>query len=242
MKKTILYLGSGLLVLAIAVYIGVQFFLGSIVKGGVNRFGPKITQTKVELSGANLSPLSGVGTLSGLYVGNPQGWSSPKAFYLGKIHVDLEPKSIFGDRVVINEIVIDEPDFVYETKLVANNISDLLKNIENSVGKKDRDAEPKSKTGEPKKFEVKRFVLQNGKVTVTVSGAGTITIPLPTVTLTDLGTKEGGLTANQLAVAVMRSVTATVAKAATEAIAKGTTQESLKKAGDTIKGIFGGKK
>src|SRR4051812_37759840 len=179
MKKILLYLGGSLLLLIVVVYVGLQFFLGSIVKKGVNTFAPKITQTKVELSSAKLSPFSGVGTLDGLFVGNPEGWSSPKAFYLGKIHVDIEPRSLFGDHIVINEIVIEQPEFVYETRVVASNIGDLLKNIEQSVGSKDRSAQPTAKDGQPKKFEVKRFVLQNGQVTVGVAGAGAVSATMP---------------------------------------------------------------
>jgi len=119
MKKTLLRSLLALLVLALVAYLGLQFLLGSVVKTAVNRMGPKITQTKVELASAKLSPLSGAGTLSGLYVGNPPGWSSEKAFYLGQVHVDMAPFSIFGDHIVLNEVTIDSPEFVYETKLVA---------------------------------------------------------------------------------------------------------------------------
>src|SRR5438132_2100263 len=102
MKKFILFGGLTLVVLAIAGYLTLQFFLGSIVKAGVNKFGPGITQTKVELQEANISPLSGVGTLRGLTIGNPSGWSSQNAFHLGTVHIDLEPFSIFHDHIVIN--------------------------------------------------------------------------------------------------------------------------------------------
>ena len=49
--------------------------------------------------------------ISGLSVGNPEGWSDNNALYLGKIHVDVQPFSIFGDHIVINEIIIDQPEF-----------------------------------------------------------------------------------------------------------------------------------
>src|SRR5947209_5911002 len=62
MKKFLVYGLAAAVVVLLVGYITMQFFLGSIVKAGVNRFGPGITQTKVELQGANLSPLSGAGT------------------------------------------------------------------------------------------------------------------------------------------------------------------------------------
>ena len=245
MKKSLLTTLAIVLVLVAVAYIGLQFFLGSVVKAAVNKVGPKITQTKVELASASLSPMTGAGTLSGLYVGNPPGWSSDKAFYLGQMHVDVKPFSIFGDHIILNEVIIDNPEFVYETKLVTSNIGDLLKNIEASTGgKKD---EPEAKDKAPTKFEVKRFILKNGHVTIGV-GPAAMTLPMPPVTLNDLGTKEGGITANQIAFAVMRSVTTSVVAASTQALGKiGSTTgaaaaETVKQTGDQLKKLFGGKK
>ena len=89
------------LAVILVAYLGLDLFLGSVVKAGVNRFAPKITKTRVELAGARISPVTGSGTLTGLFVGNPPGWRSDKAFSFGKIHVVVAPFSIFGDHVVV---------------------------------------------------------------------------------------------------------------------------------------------
>jgi hypothetical protein len=247
MNKRLLYIAGGLAAAGLAVFIGLELFLGSIVKAGVNRFAPQITLTKVELAGAHISPLSGVGTLTGLYVGNPKGWSSEKAFYLGKIHIDVAPFSLLGDHIIINEIVIDQPEFVYETKIVASNIGDLLKNIEQTTGGGTKGPEVTTKSGKPIKMVIKKFVLQNGRVTLGV-GPAAMTIPMPPVTLTDLGTAENGITPGAVAVAVMRGVTPNIVAASMQALGKagGTTgaaaAEGVKQAGQAIKNLFGGKK
>ena len=247
MKKKFLTFVGVLLVLALVIYVGLQFFLGSIVKTGINTFAPKVTGTKVVLDDAQISPLSGSGTLTGLTVGNPPGWSSDKAFYLGKIHVELEPFSVMGDHIVVNEIFIDHPEFVYETKVVASNVGDLLKNIENATGGKDDTSTAKTKSGKPIKFEVKKFVMQNGTVTLGV-GPAAMTLPMPPITLENLGTGKGGITSGELAFAVMRSVTSSVVSATTQAALKigGTSgaaaTEGVKKVGEGIKSLFGGSK
>lgn len=247
MKKFFLFLVGTIVVLALIVVVGGKFFLGSMVKAGVNEFGPKLTQTKVELASASISPVSGEGTLSGLFVGNPPGWTSDKAFYLGQVHVSIAPGSLFKDHVVINEILIDQPEFVYETKLVASNIGDLMKNIEAATGGGKTTAEPAAKGGKQRKFEVKKFTLRNGKVTIGVGTAGT-TMSMPAIELTDIGTKEGGITADQVASTVMRSVTAGVISSSTQALMKtlpttgAAASDALKKAGDGIKKMFGGDK
>lgn len=247
MKKVLVYGLGTLVVLALVAYITLQFFLGSIVKAGVNKFGPGITQTKVELQNANLSPLSGAGTLTGVSVGNPTGWSAGNAFYLGKVHIDMQPFSVFGDHIVINELIVEQPEFTYETKIVSSNIGDLLANIEKSLGAEKSGAQPQAKNGKPLKLEVRKFVLRNGHVTVGVGGAA-VTMPMPPVELANVGTAEGGVTPAELAFAVMRSVTTSVVAASTDALKKigGTSgaaaADAAKQATQAIKGFFGGKK
>ncbi len=246
--KKLLYIGGGLLVVALIAFVALQFFLGSVVTTAVNNFAPKLTQTTVVLSSAKISPLSGVGTLSGLVVGNPKGWSDANLCSLGQVHVDVAPFSILGDHVIVNEIVIEAPEFNYETKIVASNVADLLKNIEAAMGAgKNATPQATTKSGQPIKFEVKKFRLANGKVRLGV-GTTAMTLPMPPIELNDLGTKEGGITPDQLVFAVMRSVTSSVVTATAQAAGQiGSTGgaaaiEQAKKAGEAIKGLFGGKK
>ena len=245
MKKALVVLAFGALVAAVALYIGITYFLGSVVKAGVNSFGPKLTQTKVVLEGANLSPLTGTGTLSGLSVGNPAGWSDGNAFSLGQVHLDVDPMSLFGDHVVINEITIDAPVFNYETKIVSSNIKDLLKNIEAFTGSGGQ--EPATKEGKPIKFVVKKFRLTNAKATLGV-GPAALPVPLPPVSLDNIGVAKGGITPDELTREIMSSVLGSIVNGTANALTQvgGTagaaslekTKEAAKQAGDAIKGLF----
>jgi uncharacterized protein involved in outer membrane biogenesis len=243
--KKLLLIGGALVAVVVVAVVVLSFFLGGIVTAGVNNFGPKITQTKLTLGGASISPLTGSGTLSNLVVGNPQGWSENNLCSLGKIHLAVAPFSVLGDRILIHEIVIDAPEFNYETKLIASNVNDLLKNIEQATGggKKDPAAAPTTKEGKPIRIEVKSFRLTNGKVRLGVGGAGA-TLPMPPITLTDIGTKEGGVTPDQLAFAVMKSVTSSIVTATASALGDigktggASAAEGVKKAGEALKGLF----
>lgn len=245
MKKALLYTALGLAIVVLIAYFAGYFFLGSIVKAGVNNVGPRVTQTKVVLEDASLSPVTGTGTLTNLAVGNPAGWSEGNALYLGRIHFDVTPTSVLGDTIVINELTIDQPELTYETRVVSSNIGDLLKNIEASIG--GGKEKPDDPTGKPRKFIVKHFKLANGKVTLGV-GPAALPLPLPPLELNDLGVAEGGLTAGQLTFAVMRQVLANVVTATTGAALKsGGTMgaaagEQLKKTGESLKKLFGGEK
>jgi len=247
MKKLLVILG----VLFGLVLIGglvLTFTLGSIVTKGVNTFAPKITGTKVTLDHTGISPFTGSCTLSGLFVGNPEGWKSDKAFYMGKIHVSVAPLSVLGDHIVIKEILIDSPEFVYETKIVSSNIKDLLNNIEKSVGgSSDKSATPTTKSGKPLKFEIKSFRLQNAKVTLGV-GPTALTLPMPPIVLTDLGTKEGGITPDQAAAKVVTNILGGIVSSVAQSALKigsaggATATDAASGAVKSIKNLFGGNK
>ena len=246
--KKLLYIGGGLLVLAIVGFFALEFFLGHIVTAGVNNFAPQLTQTKVVLNHSIISPLSGSGTLTGLVVGNPKGWSEGNLCSLAKVHVNIAPFSLLGDHIVVNEIALEAPEFNYETKLIASNVADLLKNIEATMGGgKDAAPQATTKSGKPIKFAVKKFRLTNGKVRLGLAGTG-MTLPMPDIELTDLGTKEGGITPDQLVLAVMKSVTSSIVSATAKAagdIGKtggAAAAEGAKKAVEGLKGLFGGDK
>jgi uncharacterized protein involved in outer membrane biogenesis len=235
--KTLMIIGGVIVALLLAGYLFMARNLDGLVVKGVNTYGPQITQSKVELASASLSPLSGTGTLTGLTVGNPAGWSNGRAFYLGKVQIGVEPKSVVGDTVVINEIVIDQPEINYETKIVSSNIKDLLKNIESFAGPGEKKAEP---AGKPKKFIVKKFRLTNGKATVQAGGQA-LAVPLPEISLDNLGVAEGGLTASQLAAAVTRDVLGKVVVATASAVGSGELSvDKLKDAANTLKKMFKG--
>ncbi|MGC4070991.1 MAG: AsmA family protein [Nibricoccus sp.] len=216
--KIVLYIVGSLVALAVVAILIVAFTLGSIVKKGVNHAGPQITQTSVVLEDAKISPFSGKGTLKGLTVGNPAGWTTPRAFYLGEISIDLEPGSLTKDHIVINSIVIDQPEITFETKITTSNLQDLLKNIQKSSESGSTTPQPQpsgeSKPAEPGKevkLEVKSFRLVNAKVIV--AGGGTsVPVEIPSLVMENLGTREGGLTPQQLSMAVLKEITTQVAQ------------------------------
>jgi uncharacterized protein involved in outer membrane biogenesis len=232
-----------LVILLALLYIGVNFFVGSLAKTAVNRYGPQLTQTKVVLGGAQISPLTGNGTLTDLFVGNPPGWSSEKAFSFSSIHVEVVPSSIFKDHIVIKELVIEKPEFVYETKFVASNISQLLKQIEGASSGASKANTATTKSGQPLKFAVGHLSLTGGTVTLGV-GPTAITVPMPPIELNNVGGTEG-ITSDQLAVAVMRAVSADVLQTVVQSAAKlggnlgGAAGDAAKNAASGLKGLFG---
>lgn len=231
-----------------------MFTLGPIITNGVNIFGPKITGTKVTLDSVSISPFTGSFTMNGLFVGNPEGWKSDKAFYMRTVHVSVAslsaPGALLGSgHFIVKEVLIDSPQFVYETNVFNSNIKDLLKNIEKATGggsAKPNDT-PADKTAakpsKPLKFEIKSLRLQNAVVTLGV-GAAAATLPMPPITIIDLGTKEGGITPDQAAAKVVTNILGGIVNAVAHSVgqigsgATGAATGAVK----GLKGIFGGNK
>ncbi len=241
--KKLLKLFAVLALLGVIALVVIGIFLGPIVTKAVNTVGPKITGTTVTLDGAKVSPLTGGGTLTGLFVGNPAGWTGDKALYLGEVRASVQPWSLLGDHIVVNEVFIDGPEFVFEKKLLGgSNIDALLAQIEANMGTGKSATTPSAETpAEPIKFAVKSFRIQNAKMTLVAAGQP-ITVPLPPLTLTDLGVPEGGITPDQVATKVLKNVLGQMGTASVAALkdvggaALDGGKEGAKAAGEALKG------
>jgi uncharacterized protein involved in outer membrane biogenesis len=244
MSRKWVWIGGSAAVFVVAAYIGVGTFLGSAVRVAINTLGPRLTKTRVVLDGASISPITGSGTLTGLSVGNPPGWSGNDAFRFERIHVKVAPFSIFSDHILVKDLEIDAPVFNYETKIVSSNMGDLLKTIEDVSGRHDDSAVgPVAANGKPMRIEIRHLLLQGGRIRLG-TGDAAIIIPMPPVELHDLGTREGGAAPAGLARDVMRSVTESVVGATAKAAGKlGSTLgaaagDAAKKAGEDFKSLF----
>ena len=183
-------------VLAIITALVVYFFgsgiLSKSIKKGVETFGPKITQTSVQLYEVDLSILSGNGTLGGLYVGNPKGYNRKNILELNQIDVDINPKSLLSDQIVINKIYIRKPHISYEKSLKSSNFEDLLKNINGTSDESDSskpEEEIVSKDEAAKQLLIKELIIEDASVFASVLGVGT-EISLPRIEMNDVGSTD----------------------------------------------------
>ena len=192
-KKLILFPLILFFVVVLIAYFFGSSLLNKGVKAGVETFGPKVTQTPVRLDEVKLSILSGNGLLSGLYVGNPEGFKSENIFSLGHIEVDIVSGSLLSDEIVINKIYIQKPHISYEKTLKSSNLKELLKNIEESTGSGDTqetEAPQPDDSEEPgKNVLIKQFVIEEPNVFLGVIGIGA-TVILPSIELNNISSSE----------------------------------------------------
>jgi hypothetical protein len=199
MKKIIKILGV-LIVLLIVAVVCVFFFLGTIVKSGVEKAGPRVTKTDVKLSSATLSLFSGSGELKGFVVANPEGFKSPSIINVGTMSVEVEPRSVMSDKVVVHSVKVIAPEITLEGDLTGNNLSKLLDNIKGS-SEKDKQTTNKKEKSSQKKLQVDDFLISGAKVQATTSllGGASGAVTIPDIHLTNLGQGENGITAAELA-------------------------------------------
>jgi len=251
-KKIFLFL----VILAVAAVAAIFFFGSSVlnksIKTGVEKYGPEVTQTPVRLDVVSLSILSGNGTLTGLYVGNPDGYKSENIFALGQIEVDIDTSTVFSDKIIINKIIIQKPEISYEKTLMSSNIKALMANIDAFTGSADENA-PKATEAAPAEASsstqvvIKQLVIEDGTIFVGLMGAGT-TVPLPRIEMTNIGEDGNKKSMTEVIDLILTEVLKSIGPAIAGAGdfigegGKGVLEQgegALGKATDSIKGLFG---
>lgn len=245
MKKIIIRIGLVVVVLLVAAVITVFLSLNTIVKKGVETVGPQLTKVEIKLGRANISPFSGSGQLTELFVGNPTGYKTPSAIKVGDVKIVVSVGSVMSDTIKVQEIKIQAPEITLEGGLSGNNISQILENVKAATGG-DKPAEqtaPAAKKSE-KKFFVRDVVVEGGKINLSSSllGGETVSIPLPPLHLENIGTENAGVTAGELVKQILEPLLASVTKAAADGMANlGKNIKVPKEAGEQInklKGLF----
>ncbi len=267
MKKIAL----GLVVLIVLIAGGGYYLflnLDHLIKVNVEKYASAATQAKVSLDSAHLALSSGEGTLSGLSVGNPKGFSSPKALYLGKIDVKLDTGTIRGNGpIVISDVVIEKPEVTYELlndgssnlQAIQNNAQAYAKAIQQGANPppKNVGAAPKATApggAEGRKIIIKSLTIKSGHVAISQEmlqgrelGTG-----LPEIHLSDIGKASGGATAAQVAQQIFSAIIAAASKASITELAKDKIGGLIKAVpagsilggasdavGNQLKGVFG---
>ena len=217
--KTLFKVVAVLIILLILVVAGSLYFLGTIVKTGVEKAGPKVTKTDVKLSSAKLSVFSGSGELKNFVIANPEGYKTPDAIKVGSIAINVQPGSVMSDKVVVHSVKVLGPEITFEGNLGGNNLSKLLDNIK-GTSEKDKQATTKEEKSSQKKLQVDDFLITGAKVHVATSllGDRSATLSIPEIHLTNLGQGSDGITAAQLAEKVFGELVQSTLKAVTEQV------------------------
>lgn len=88
--------------------------LDRFVKYGIETGTPPVVQTSVTVDAVKLSPLDGTGVIEGFIIGNPKGFTGPRAVRIGKTDIALDMNSVSADKIVIKHIRIIDPEINLE--------------------------------------------------------------------------------------------------------------------------------
>ena len=268
LKKILIGVAALVVVLVVAVGGGLYYLysnLDSLVKTAIESVGGDATQTKVSVKDVKLSLTSGEGTISGLLVGNPKGFSTPQSLSLGSVSVKVDTDSVkkmISDPkspVLIKEVAINAPAITYERSATTGNLETIQQNVTKYAGidQSKPAAKPSSGGKEDPKFIIENLYVRDGKIAISHSAlqGKTLSTGLPTIHLKDIGKDKGGASPAEIADKVLGAITQQASKVAsidldkTLGQLKGTMQNvggQVDKnlptnVGDKVQGIFGSK-
>ena len=241
-KKIILGIGIGLIVVIVAVVIIVGFFLGTVVKVGMETIGPKVTQTSLTVSSVQVGILSGSARINDLVLGNPEAYlaKAPDAISVGKTAVSVAPFSVLSDKIVIKSVEVISPEITFEgNPFGANNLKAIMNNVNAFSGGAGPDTNAPTQTGAnkpAKQLEVDDFLISGAKVHF--NGA---TLPLPDIHFSDLGTGPEGITAADLTKKVLGEISASTIKEVASSVGNAgkAVGSEAGKLGKSLGGLFG---
>lgn len=248
--KRILVVAGVVVVLAVA---AVAWFvltrLDSLVAQAIETYGSQAVGTSVRVGSVSIDLGKGRGTIRGLRVANPEGFSRGDAFQLGEIILDIELASLNASPIVIDELTVDGPEARYEVDARGRSNFDAIKaNLDK--GSSAAPAEPKEGAAAPPRIAIKRFAFQEGAVQADFRAVDpqreVLEAQLPAVRLQNVGGSRGGTPAElgkTIAGAFTRSVAKTVAaheagRAAEKAVGEKLGDDAGRAAGGLLKKIM----
>lgn len=217
--KVVLVSFVALAALVVALVATLPLWLGPVARPLANRVAPTVTKTAFNLGHLSLNPYTGRLEVGDVLVGNPAGYSEPRALSLGALSVSVDLPSVFTDCVHVREIALSDlfVSYLYGGENSVDNLTQIQMNV--AGGKEQYEAERRRKeaadeaaaqTGADAPAEAagpeRRLVIDR----LTVSGVRVklqmITIPVPPITLTDIGKKSGGVTMAELTAQVWEAI------------------------------------
>lgn len=182
MKKALRALILLVVVLGLVAAGAASLWLGRGVKLAVEKFGPGIVGAPVSVGAVVLAPFSGAGTITNLEIGNPPGFKGPYAVRVGSIEMKIKLASLAKDTVVVEKVIVKEPQINYELGPGGSNLARLQKNAEGAKGR------PSPSQG-GRSLQIGLLSVSGGRIGLAAAALGKTELPLPDVKLTNLGGK-----------------------------------------------------
>jgi len=214
-------IAAGLVLAVIAVSIALVMNVGGLAKMGVERISSKTLGASVSIASLDISLQNKQITVSGLKVGNPQGYSQPHALTIDSIVIAAEDMK--QDLLVFNEIKASGATLNLEVTDKSSNFMDLRANAKNNIP-------PPDAAKEQAKVIVRSVVLEKATLNPGIILAGTAPQPvtLPDIRIRGIGEQTNGVLAAEAIAQVVNYVVQVAMKTSLEeGYLRGMAPESL---------------
>lgn len=217
--------------------VGITYYglknLDGIVKHVIEHVGTKVTGSQVAVESVSIKLKEGRGEISGLNLANPAGFDTDYLFHLNKVALDIKPNSLFGDVIVIDEVLIDGADIIAEQKGQQINLQALLDNIEKNASPADASEQQTQPVetdpnAQPVRLAITKFSFINNKAELHTEKWKPQVLNVPNIVMNDLGAADNGLTPEELSAEVINRLVRAVEKAAKAALKKKAEEEAKK--------------
>lgn len=191
-------LAAGLLILSLSI--------DGIVKSSIENTTSEMLDTPVSVDNVSISIFNGSGTIDGITINNPDGFSDNPAVKLQQISMEMKLSTLLSDTVVVNEIRIQNPELYFEQKTSGNNFNTLNDRFNEG---------PSSETS----LIVDYLLVENGRITLTtdIGGEKTAESEFSRIEIEGIG-RSGNNTIEQTLQQILEPI---LQQAAQEAIKRG---------------------
>ncbi len=180
------------MVLVVAAVFLLWSSLDTIVASAIEEYGSQATRTDVRVDAVRLELTEGKGTIAGISVANPRGFTTPNVFELGEIRTTIDIETVTQNPIVIDEIFVGAPAINYEIdEQGKSNIEALQRNMSSSASSESQET---GSGEEPLKLIVRKFVVESGRINAKIAALPDeqLSAGLPRIDMRNLGSKQGG--------------------------------------------------
>lgn len=225
MSKNTLKVLSGIFAAIILTLLLITFSVDRVVKTGIEESGSELLQTEVAVDKVSISIFGGSGTIEGLTIKNPESFSDESALFIQNASIKVDLGSLLSDQVIVNEIIINSPEVLFEQEGMGINLKRLSDNMDAASGEPSKSSETK--------LVVEHLRISEGKIVVnsSLNRDGLTEVSLSDITVNDIG-RDGNNTVKQSVEEILRPL---FQKAIEDALKSGVTEQIE----DKVRDLFG---
>ncbi len=162
--------------------------LDALVAGAIEKYGSEATGTAVRVEKVRIHLKEGEGSILGLTIANPPGFSGPHAFRMGEITTRINLDALAKQDIVIDEIRILQPTVDYEINASRQGNLDVLADRLGGEEQSAAGGQPPVAEEKAQVLTIRRFIMKDARLQATIVPLGKqqYSLTLPPLVLSNL--------------------------------------------------------